>query len=73
MKHILNHFEKVKHVGGNQYIAQCPAHEDTNPSLSIKIKKDKVLIHCHAGCDISEVLAAVNLDIKDLFLNRWGR
>ena len=35
---------------GAGYKARCPAHEDKNPSLSIRDSDDKVLLHCHAGC-----------------------
>lgn len=49
--------------------AQCPAHDDQQPSLSIGPRKDGngVLVHCHAGCDYRDVLAAVGLSVADLF------
>jgi hypothetical protein len=46
-------------VGGS-WTAQCPAHDDRTPSLSIRDSvDDKVLVHCHAGCDQREVIAAL--------------
>ena len=46
-------------VGGG-WMARCPAHEDREPSLSIRKSDDgKVLIRCHAGCDQSRVIAAL--------------
>jgi len=35
---------------GSCWMAKCPAHDDHNPSLSIREADGKVLLHCHAGC-----------------------
>jgi putative DNA primase/helicase len=44
-------------VGGG-WMARCPAHEDGEPSLAIQeADDDKVLVHCHAGCDQAQVIA----------------
>ena len=51
------------------YVACCPAHDDTRPSLSIREAEDRRLVHCWAGCQTSDVLAAVGLDFRDLFLD----
>jgi putative DNA primase/helicase len=38
----------------------CPAHDDRDPSLSIRDADDgKVLVRCHAGCDQQKVIAAL--------------
>jgi hypothetical protein len=43
---------------GTAWIAPCPAHKDREPSLSIKdAEGGKLLVHCHAGCDQSQVIA----------------
>lgn len=47
------------HRSGNSYIARCPAHEDKNPSLSLRDADGKVLVHCHAGCDQRAVIDAL--------------
>ncbi len=44
---------------GRGWIAGCPAHEDRSPSLSIAERDGRVLIHCHAGCSQSDVIAAL--------------
>src|SRR2546426_11183567 len=49
--------------------ACCPAHEDTTPSLSITPAQDKVLLHCHAGCENKAIVAALGLTLADLFLS----
>lgn len=58
--------EIAEHLGarksGAGYLARCPAHADTNPSLSISESRDgKLLLHCHAGCDFETVIAAAGL------------
>jgi hypothetical protein len=45
---------------GTAWMARCPAHDDREPSLSIADARDgKVLVRCHAGCDQSDVIAAL--------------
>jgi hypothetical protein len=45
---------------GGGWTARCPAHNDRKPSLSICDAHDgMVLVHCHAGCDQSDVIAAL--------------
>ena len=66
LSELLSRLEKVKKSGGN-YIARCPAHKDKNPSLSIAQDGEKILLHCHAGCDTDTILGALGLTLKDLF------
>lgn len=61
-------------------MVHCPAHEDSKPSLCITLEGDKILMHCHAGCGVDEVLAAIGLTKKDwlepdglLLLAAWCR
>lgn len=55
----------VKTASG--WAAKCPAHSDANPSLSIALAADNsVLLHCHAGCDIEEILTSLNLSWSDI-------
>jgi putative DNA primase/helicase len=45
---------------GVGWMACCPAHHDREPSLSIRETDDgKILVHCHAGCDQDDVIAAL--------------
>ena len=53
--------------GARQWVAQCPAHTDNSPSLSLKAAEDRALVNCFAGCDTSAVLTALNLSTSDLF------
>lgn len=54
---------------GDRATAQCPAHDDSTPSLSIGPRRDAkgVVLSCHAGCDYGDVLAAIGLTDRDLF------
>ena len=63
--------EIVRALGGrwnqNCGMCRCPAHEDHNPSLSVKQHNGRVLVHCHAGCPqdaVLDALAAQGLDIR---------
>jgi len=47
---------------------RCPAHDDTNPSMSVTIGDDDVVLwHCHASCDQREVTDALRRSLPDLF------
>ena len=53
---------------GEGWIAKCPAHDDRNPSLSIREGSNgRALIKCHAGCSTDHVLTALGLTRRDLF------
>ncbi|MHC8288731.1 DUF927 domain-containing protein [Pseudomonas sp. XS1P51] len=65
---VLPRLDGVKKSGADSYMAKCPAHQDKSPSLSVASGTDgRVLIHCFGGCHTSDVLAAVGLELKDLF------
>lgn len=57
---------------GSSSMATCPAHSDRAPSLSIRAIEGQVLMHCHAGCDTADVLAALGLSLGDLFDDARG-
>jgi hypothetical protein len=64
---VLSKLENPK-GNGTQWSARCPAHEDRDPSLSIGVGEgDRVLLSCHAGCTLDEILAALGLKVTDLF------
>lgn len=50
-----------------QTLAQCPAHDDRSPSLSVTGIEGRVLLYCHAGCADGAVLGALGLAVRDLF------
>jgi hypothetical protein len=51
----------------NGWIALCPAHEDRNPSLSLRENHGKTLLHCFSGCTAEAICAALRIQIRDLF------
>jgi putative DNA primase/helicase len=44
---------------GLGWIAKCPAHDDRNPSLSLREVDGKILVCCHAGCEQRAVVGAL--------------
>lgn len=53
---------------GKDWLCQCPAHDDRKPSLSLSAGDDgRALVHCHAGCTVEAVCAAIGLQPSDLF------
>jgi hypothetical protein len=65
---VLDRLERVKPTGPGRWIARCPAHEDRSPSLSIRELDDgRVLINDFGGCEVGSVLAALGLEMRDLY------
>lgn len=58
---------------GSGWVARCPAHGDSNPSLSVSESGGKILLHCHAGCSAAAVVEAMGLKMRDLFTDETGR
>ena len=51
----------------NQIVAQCPAHQDSNPSLTVsRGDRQNIVLHCFAGCTPQSVLDALQLRWQDL-------
>ena len=62
---------RVVRGGPLQWSAQCPAHDDQSPSLSIGTGAEGIpLVHCQAGCPTESVLDAVGLTMADLMPDR---
>jgi len=63
---LLSRVHKLKKMGDGKWLACCPAHDDKSPSLAIKLADDRILIHCFAGCDVSAIVDALELELSDL-------
>ncbi len=61
--------EAVKQTKQDQWLGRCPSHDDGNPSLSVTANNGRALVHCFAGCDARDVVAALGLGMADLFDN----
>jgi 5S rRNA maturation endonuclease (ribonuclease M5) len=68
---VLDHLYRVTRTiprgSDSQKSGRCPAHEDRNASLSIRLLPDKTLLKCHAMCSLDAILAAADLTEADLF------
>jgi putative DNA primase/helicase len=63
---LLSRLKGVKRNGNNGWLALCPGHADTKPSLSIKEADGKILLHCHAGCQTEAIVERMGLTMSDL-------
>lgn len=73
---VLDRLDRVRKSGSGWY-ASCPTpfHErgDRSRGLSIAEGRDgRAILNCHAGCETTEVLAAIGLEWKQLFPPRVG-
>lgn len=62
--------KEVKPRRDNQrsWIACCPAHDDSSPSLQVDVgASGNTLIHCWAGCSVEEVCDSVGIKMVSLF------
>ena len=64
---ILQRLDMVRPAGEGCWQASCPAHDDSDPSLSIKDSGDKILMYCFAQCSLENITAAIGLTVQDLF------
>lgn len=63
---IVGRFKNSRRLSGNSYQVACPCHRDSENSLTITEKGDKILMYCHAGCNTRDILGAVGLTMADL-------
>ncbi len=64
---VSRHFPSAQ-AHGDRWQARCPGHEDRKVSLSITTGDDgRVLLHCHAGCTVADVVARLGVTTGDLF------
>src|SRR4051812_45686614 len=71
VQRLLKKLKRVRKVGKNQWIAECPAHDDRNPSLSVgRGRGGSAVVKCHAGCATAAVCKAVGLRLADLCAGR---
>jgi hypothetical protein len=65
---ILSRLQKVRKTGANNWLACCPAHEDTSPSMTIHAADDgRILVKCFAECSFEEIVGAVGLGWEPWF------
>lgn len=59
--------DAVRRSGPDRFMARCPAHDDRDPSLSIReVEDQRILLHCFSGCSAAEVVSALGLNLSDI-------
>lgn len=59
---------------GRGWRAPCPSHRSRSLTLSISPSRDGgALVNCHAGCEPGDVVAAIGLEMRDLFAKSDAR
>lgn len=67
-ENFLARLQKVRKTGPGRWIASCPAHEDSSPSLNVKEEPSgQVLFICRAGCHQDSIRQAVGMEWGDFF------
>ena len=56
---------EFKKISEDKASALCPSHQDSSPSLSLKRKKDRILLKCFAGCSFPEIVSALGMEKRD--------
>ena len=59
---------RAKSIGtADSFSGLCPAHDDRSASLSITLENNRILLYCHAGCNIDDICLSVGIEKSDLF------
>lgn len=67
----LGKLEKVQSDGKGGWVACCPAHDDTTPSMHVNLGDDgRILVHCFTGCTVEEICSAIGIEVKDLMAEK---
>jgi len=73
VERVLALLENVREVE-NGWTALCPAHPDSNPSLSIAEAEDgRVLMKCFGGCETRDIVGAIGMTLSDLYRQPKGK
>lgn len=69
VERFLERLEDVREANRpGRWYARCPAHDDRSPSLQIDEGADGVvLLWCWARCGAADIVAAIGLELSDLF------
>lgn len=69
IEEIIGRFPNAKKIGEKSFQVKCKSHKDDKASLTITEEDNKILMHCHAGCSLNQILSSIGLQEKDLFNN----
>jgi len=68
LQDVLCHLREVRQLADGSWMALCPAHDDTEPSLHVSLKGEKILLHCFAGCSLDAICDALHIEPRELFV-----
>jgi hypothetical protein len=68
----LEHFPDARRVG-QEYLDRCPGHDDHRPSLAIRQRGPRILIHCRSGRRPEDILRQRGLTLAALFIDARPR
>lgn len=57
---------------GDSYMACCPAHDDHNPSLSVTLEGERILLNCFAGCSFEDICDSIGMPQEAMFADYRG-
>jgi hypothetical protein len=67
LQNVLSRLQGVR-KDGRGWKALCPAHDDRKPSLKVdEGEGGKVLVKCFAGCRTEDIVAAIGLNMSNLY------
>lgn len=67
-ENLLSRLQRVKRTGSGRWIASSPTRDDKHPSMTIRELPDgRVLLHDFGGDSVDEILAAIGLELSDLY------
>jgi hypothetical protein len=67
---LLARLDRVHQCAPQCWRALCPAHPSRHRTQSLSIRElsdGTLLVRCHAGCDIGQIVAAAGMELRDLF------
>lgn len=68
---LLERLEGVRR-SGQGVVARCPAHDDHDPSLSVREGEKGLLLKCWAGCSLTAICEALGITTSQLFYDAGG-
>ena len=74
IEEFLERLQGVEADGKGGYMACCPAHDDSNPSMHVNVGDDgRILVKCFSGCTAAEIVGALRLKLSDLMPDKKGK
>jgi len=61
----------ARQESSGQFKGTCPAHDDHQASLSLKLEDNRILLNCFARCDFNNVCEKLGVDPKELFADPY--